>query len=265
MSNSELFLPPFRDVEITPRSKDYLVDGKRYQRVTTALNIIDKPALKIWQKNVALNKIKTVLLNSAVQEELSVILKESPTLYNTWLDKLIASASKSADEISKTNATLGTEAHSLLQLASLMTEEEQELLLPTVPDDLRPAYDGGLDFLHDYKIKVKETELTVWDDELKVAGTIDGVGRNKIGKLVIWDWKRSASIYWQTALQLSAYSTLLSHLTGELVETAYAVRLPRSTNDNFPYEVKKLATSAFDAYEHAVHLQRAGNVKWWEK
>ena len=264
-------LPEYQDVVVEALKPFYKVDGVRYQRVTTALGIINKPALIPWAKRIALDKVREVLLDPNVRGELvnksyEVVADEE---YDGWVDRLITAASLKPDEVRDASAALGTEAHEIVRDISMVESPEDRVsLIEMVPDNQRPAVEGAVAFLHDYDITVAETEFTVWDNDLKVAGTIDGIGYRD-GQMVIWDWKRSAGLYWETALQLAAYTQLLTNITGEHVYDAYAVRLLRTAPqpDEALYEVQRLGDwpAAWDAYQHAVHLQRASKAKFWEE
>lgn len=238
---SDLFLPQYRNVEIVlPGARTgkggnphhYLINEKKYSRVTTGLNIINKPALIPWAKRVALGKVRAVLEEPIVQKELMEMMDErawtdSMSLdYNGWVDRLIQTASDAPDEQRDASAALGQEAHALVQ--QMTTQDKAHVdLIKSVPENQLAAVYGAIGFIEDYKFEVLATELTVWSDDLGIAGTIDGVGRTPTGQLIIWDWKRSAGIYWETALQLAAYSNILEPLVGESISASYAVRLLR--------------------------------------
>ena len=147
-----------------------------------------------------------------------------------------------------------------------MSAPDQVEYLKSVDDAYRPAVWEALNFLTDYDIEVIDTERVVWLPDLKVAGTIDGVGMRN-GKIVIWDWKTSASVYWETALQLGAYAHLLSKLTDAFVHEAFAVRLPRA-GDIGLYDAKVISweglRSAWGAYLSAFDLKHASGKPWWE-
>jgi hypothetical protein len=266
-------LPEYRGVSVVPRARDYLVDGERYQRVTTALGIIAKPALVGWAKRVTLEKVREILLDTDVSSSLlnaayGVGEGDGPDVdYTGWVERVLATAGAAADKQRDTLAELGTEAHRLIAQASPLGSTVQGQLRGFVPRELRPAYDGALRFLSDQEITVVDTEMVVWSPEWGVAGTVDGVGWQG-EKLVIWDWKRSSGMYWETALQLAAYRELLHEITGHWAERAYAVRLLREAPEEGEawYEVKVLTlfAPAFEAYKNAVGLQRASNKKFWE-
>lgn len=91
------------------------------------------------------------------------------------------------------------------------------------------------------------TEWTVWDSELKIAGSIDMVYENLDGTLSIYDWKRSKGIvrnkqfeeyatiscishipdtnFWHYALQLNTYKAIIEKNYGKLVTTLRLVCL----------------------------------------
>ena len=257
-------LPQYAGVIVKPRARDYLVDGERYQRVTTALGIINKPALIPWAKRVTLKRVEEILLNKRVSEELAAVVGESPAAYAEFIGLLIADAGKASGEERDARADLGTEAHAHIHTALTLHPDEVPPYVVSLAGDQQPPVRAALDFVKSHGITVVEAEAVVWDDILKVAGTIDGVG--EIGDdLVIWDWKTGAGIYWETALQLAAYSALLMRVTGRRVSEAFAVRLPHSLGET--YEYRRLTRDglgqAFNAYIHALHLNRARNEELW--
>ena len=87
-------------------------------------------------------------------------------------------------------------------------------------------------FAEDYKhLKPYRTEWVVWNEDVKISGTIDIVFEDENGDLVIYDWKRSKEIcktsgynkfaltecinhlpdtnYWHYALQLNTYKKII--------------------------------------------------------
>ena len=112
----------------------------------------------------------------------------------------------------------------------------------TVQDDT-PEYKQFLDFQAKIgrKMKPYRTEWTVFDEELKIAGSIDMIFENPDGTLVIYDWKRSkeikktnffenattecinhlpASNFWKYSVQLNTYRTILERNYGKKVTQA---------------------------------------------
>ena len=234
-------LPEFQDVTVEKRKKSYLIGGVSYQRVTTALNIIDKPGLKYWAVNKALESVHDWL--------------DGPDAENT--DAMLAWAKGAPDRTKNEAADRGTETHSLVE--RIINEGPQ--VREEVPEELLPAVDGAVAYLKDYDITVIATEQTVWSTSLKVAGTFDGIGFMG-DKLIIFDWKRSKNIYWNFALQLGAYAKMLGELTGAVPAEAHVVRLAQDEGPLYEVEVLTELDAAYSAYLAALALHRAGKTKW---
>tara|TARA_Y100000817_G_scaffold312855_1_gene307630 strand:- start:1151 stop:1933 length:783 start_codon:yes stop_codon:yes gene_type:complete len=102
------------------------------------------------------------------------------------------------------------------------------------------AYKQFLDFQTKIGSTMKpfRTEWTVFDEELKIAGSIDMIFENEDGSLIIYDWKRSkeikktnrfesattecinhlpASNFWKYSIQLNIYRTILEKNYGKTV------------------------------------------------
>ena len=99
------------------------------------------------------------------------------------------------------------------------------------------------------------TEWMVYDEDLRFAGSIDMIFRNKDGTLEIYDWKRCKNIkytnnyqngttncvkhlqdcnYNHYALQLNTYKALLEKNYGEKINGMYLVCMhPNNTNENY--------------------------------
>lgn len=100
-------------------------------------------------------------------------------------------------------------------------------------------YRQFLKYLEDHLFRPYRTEWTVWDKELKLAGSIDMVYENEDGTLMIYDWKRSKGIvrnkrfeeysttecinhlpdtnFWHYSLQLNTYKAILERNYGKRV------------------------------------------------
>ena len=105
-----------------------------------------------------------------------------------------------------------------------------------------------LHFVRDHpQLKPYRTEWMIFDEDLKLAGSIDMVYENPDGTLSIYDWKRSKEIskvnnwnkfslnplichmpdtnFWHYALQLNTYKTILERKYGKTVTKLCLVRL----------------------------------------
>ena len=105
-----------------------------------------------------------------------------------------------------------------------------------------------LRFVRDYPhLKPYRTEWMIYDEELKLAGSIDMVYEEEDGSLAIYDWKRAKEItrqnyyketaltkciqwipntnFWHYSLQLNTYKAILERKYGKRVSSLYLVRL----------------------------------------
>lgn len=106
------------------------------------------------------------------------------------------------------------------------------------------------------EFKPFRTEWTVYDEDLKLAGSIDMIYQNPDGSLDIYDWKRSKGItkvnnwnefsltpciaelpdtnFWHYSLQLNIYKRILEKNYGYTVKDLFLVRLhPNAEDQNY--------------------------------
>ncbi len=116
-----------------------------------------------------------------------------------------------------------------------------------------------LHFVRDHpELKPYRTEWMIFDEDLKLAGSIDMVYENPDGTISIYDWKRSKDIskintwdkfatnplicnmpdtnFWHYALQLNTYKAILERKYEKTVTNLYLVRL-HPDNENETYEL----------------------------
>jgi len=140
--------------------------------------------------------------------------------------------------------------------ARLLTNYEKTLRQSdTSPDTSTPEWQYFLEFVHDHDdFKPYRTEWLIYDEELKLAGSIDMVYENPDGTLMIYDWKRSKDItkintfnryavteclakypdanFWHYALQLNTYKAILEKNYGKKVTHLCLVRLHPDAEEN---------------------------------
>lgn len=119
-----------------------------------------------------------------------------------------------------------------------------------------------INFVKDFPdLKPYRTEWTVFNEDIKISGSIDMVYENPDGTLSIYDWKRSKNItrintfnkfalppsichlpdsnFWHYALQLNTYKYILETKYDKIIRDLYLVRLhPNAEEKN--YELIKL-------------------------
>jgi ATP-dependent exoDNAse (exonuclease V) beta subunit len=121
---------------------------------------------------------------------------------------------------------------------------------------VRPSPGGGswgvsphfMNFIRAHPLlKPYRCEWMIFDEDVKIAGSIDFVAENEDGTLTIYDWKRCKEIkksnrfggsaltecishlpdtnYWHYALQLNTYKTILERKYGKKIKKMYLVGL----------------------------------------
>lgn len=114
-----------------------------------------------------------------------------------------------------------------------------------------------INFLKDYpELKPYRTEWTIFNEDLKLAGSIDMVYENPDGTLSIYDWKRCKNItrintfnkfalnpiinhfpdsnFWHYALQLNTYKSILEEKYDVKIRELFLVRLhPDAEEKNY--------------------------------
>ena len=130
-------------------------------------------------------------------------------------------------------------------------------------------------------MKPYRTEWMIFDEDLKIAGSIDMVYENPDGTLSIYDWKRSKDIskingwdnfaknplishlhdtnFWHYALQLNTYKSILERKYGKIIKDLYLVQL-HEENPRKTFELIKCADLSKEI-EKLFELRRGGFMK----
>ncbi len=131
-----------------------------------------------------------------------------------------------------------------------------------------------INFINDHKyLKPYRTEWTIYDEDIKIAGSIDMVYENPDGTLSIYDWKRAKNItrinnfnkfaitpiichlpdsnFWHYALQLNTYKYILESKYNKKIKSLYLVRLhPDAEEKNYELiELPDLSTEINDLFQ----------------
>lgn len=127
-------------------------------------------------------------------------------------------------------------------------------------------------------LKPYRTEWMIFDEDLKIAGSIDMVFENEDGTLSIYDWKRCKEInmentwnkfatnevishlpdtnYWHYSLQLNTYRAILERKYGKQVKELYLVKLhPDDPNGSYELiEVPILSEEIDNLFKQRLNL-----------
>ena len=241
-----LLLPEYQNVSVKPRARDYLIDGERYQRVSTIVNIVAKPALVPWAVKETVNTLQETLLSGETKEILQSLLTPEEEGYENWVRQLADIAKAASDKKRDEAAARGTRIHAEIQ---------QALQAGTTPRAtwLSPEASRALTWFYAQGYRIVTTEMALWDPVRKIGGTPDVVCEGRTDRLTILDWKSGSGIYGENALQIAAYGGMFKLLTGR--EVAHGC-VGHVTEDGCkPYRIKDLP-KATAAYQNALELLR---------
>ena len=137
-----------------------------------------------------------------------------------------------------------------------------------------------INFVRDYPdLKPYRTEWLVYNEDVKISGSIDMVYENPDGSLSIYDWKRAKNItrinnfnkfalppqichipdsnFWHYALQLNTYKAILEQKYNKKIRDLFLVRLhPEAEEKN--YELIKLPNLSVEVNE--LFFERKNNI-----
>lgn len=188
----------------------YFDSGKPYLSVTEILKIIDKPALRYW---FGREVFRAMLLDPTLDEK---------------------SALSAPYKVTDKAKMRGTTIHSIVEAYKTTGE-----VIETIPPELKGYATAFYQFMKDHKVKIIEQEKTIFDEENKIAGTLDMYVQ--IGdSMMIVDVKTGKDIYDEVRLQNSAYAHML-RLAGHKVDEI-AVLLLETGQDGKPTGKYKFAT-----------------------
>ena len=168
----------------------YQIEGNKYASVTTIISdCTDKSgALTQWAAN------STVLwLREHSQTD--------PTgLIRMVSDEDLEAARFNFRDISKDALDIGSEVHEAIQTYLKTGKEPQDPI-----DEVLSAFIAFLEFKDEHDMQTEKTEFTVYDSQLKWAGTLDWIGMFD-GKRTVLDWKTNkGKIYKESHYQIAAY------------------------------------------------------------
>ena len=184
---------------------------------------------------------------------------------------LTSSEIKAKWETNRDNsATAGTNLHFEIEcfmnnplLSSNYTNKELGdiyMIINKNSNDTKPLeWKQFINFIRDHpNLKPYRTEWLIYDEDAKVAGSIDMVFENSDGTLSIYDWKRSKDIskvnnwnkfsthtvichlpdskFWHYSLQLNTYKYILETKYGKKIKDLFLVKL-HPDNETKNYEV----------------------------
>lgn len=172
-----------------PRAHKYVacIRGREYKvpSVTTALGVLDKPALIPWAVNQAIEFIRPAISPGVEHAE-------------SYLEEVYARAKRASRTARGVAADIGTQAHAIL-------ERYPDCGIP--PDGpVGCCVRGALDWIAGNEVEFVGRECLAYSRRHRYSGRFDGLVRVK-GILSLIDYKTSKGIYPEYRLQTAAYVT----------------------------------------------------------
>jgi hypothetical protein len=202
----------------------YWKESTPYLSVTTALQVIDKPALRYWYG----------------QEVYRAMLVDPTLNENDALSAPYRSGEKAKDR--------GTTVHSIVEAYKRTGERIED-----ISENFKGYAAAFYDFMRDFNADLIEQEKTLISQEYKIAGTLD-VYVDIGGVRYIIDIKTGKDIYQEAGIQLSAYAQMMRDNDKKV--DGIAVLLLETGADKLPTGKYKFQTMTedFDAFLAAKKL-----------
>lgn len=165
------------------RGHGYLLDGEKITGVTTAIDVLDKPALRQWYANEAAKR---------VLDDWDKLLEMSPSARFDYVKF-------GAKDRVQAAALRGTEIHKLGDKVARGEKVE-------VPGEYRGPVEAYARFLDRWEIETIASETPLCHTQHRYGGTADlWAVIGKLGIRALLDVKTGKGVYDETGLQLSGY------------------------------------------------------------
>lgn len=149
--------------------------------------------------------------------------KESGGLLQ-WAFKQGQSGAASLYEERDAAGLAGNVAHDMIERHILGTDKDCGPLPQCSPEILAKAQNAYAQFLEwreQTKIEIVATERAYVSERYQFGGTVDAIGRDMKGLIVLLDWKTSNGVYQDYLIQLAAYALLLEECAPEWKPEAF--------------------------------------------
>lgn len=142
-------------------------------------------------------------------------------------------------------AAAGTIAHDMIEAHILRSAGvlEGRTALPASAEHAKPeviararnAFAQYLNWRANTRIEIIGTELMQVSERHQFGGTLDAVGRDADGRVVLLDWKTSNAIYADYRYQLAAYALLLEECKPEWTPQGFHILRVSKENADFAH------------------------------
>lgn len=201
--------------------------GKKYLRVSRALEVIHKPALTHWAAKV---EREYVVKEAGLMHAFFPSARFTTAAYRERLTSRL-SRRKAFQQVSEDALDIGSQAHAMIEWV-LRTELGIESKKPELNEGAAIAFGAWEEWRARTHLRPLFIEQTVWSDDHEYAGTADLIAEVDLGNgptVAVIDWKTAKGFYLEMRLQNAAYVKAyceMGHATYPL--PGLLVRLPKS-------------------------------------
>lgn len=215
-------------MKLLPDRNGYVIDGVRYPRISTILNVLSKPGLDAWKRKVGYDEA----------------------------DRVLAEAS-----------AYGTATHAACErVAAGESVAAVTADLVDQPDDrMARAVETFARCLGKHVRRVLDTERTCWSIHGRYAGTTDLIVELVDGTLAVVDLKTSNSLSETYRLQLRAYQLALAETTQYRCDKRLVIWIPSKQPDVYAvreYVDDRADERAWNALVSLYYWQRTCGDDW---
>ena len=128
-------------------------------------------------------------------------------------------------------ATAGQLAHDMIEAFILGKPSPDQIVDAAILTRATNAFAQFKEWHEQSRIEVIETERSYVSEKLQFGGTVDAIGRDTKGRVVLVDWKTSNSVYSDYLIQLAAYQILLEECSEWRPQGFHLLRIAKETAD----------------------------------
>jgi hypothetical protein len=118
-------------------------------------------------------------------------------------------------------AEAGTIAHDMIEAFILGKPQPVVTAAPELLAKASNAFAQFIEWHEQSRIEIIATETVYVSERHQFGGTVDAIGRDTKGRIVLVDWKTSNAIYQDYLIQLAAYALLIEEIRPEWTPSGF--------------------------------------------
>lgn len=216
----------------------YTIEDVEYPSVTQILDILDKPALKQWAVNCAIQYVKENM--------------------HKPFDELMDAARIEWKNVGREAMSIGSQVHNVIEQYIKFSIDKTEK--PDIKDEVQNAFLAFLEWEKENIEEWIESEKTVVGPGY--AGTLDAVAIFKNNKKYVIDFKSSKGIYDEYIYQIAAYRRAYTGEKNEKnIDGMGILRLDKTTGQPEWKDCSKVYEKKLDAFLKLVEFYYAAKKR----